>query len=293
MKGHEEFCQGEVRVGTSGKSLGSSVTTEDETGKMTATTARLEPDDEWVDKVGALLAEEERLSWYRDLSPWLRALPPQDEVARIAYAMGFLSLLIRRAPLVVAEERAKLTAVVERLSQETGAALKATAAYHHQLDVRLGKLPSEIATGLSPEALAATLIDDIRDQFSRSGIPAAGRLLREHGDQFGQLQTEQARMLARLQHQMQESAKDAGAALVRVREAAQAARNSIGHWDHEMRQVQWLNCGLILFLGIMMGMLLHWWAFDITDTAPQGSNASIQTRSEQSIVKTKPGHARR
>jgi hypothetical protein len=62
-------------------------------------------DVQWVDEVASLLPEELRLGWYRNIRPWLRTLPPDDEVAHLAYSMGYPALLTRSAPVLVAAER--------------------------------------------------------------------------------------------------------------------------------------------------------------------------------------------
>jgi hypothetical protein len=67
------------------------------------------PDLKWVEEVAALLPEESRLGWYQNVRPWLRMLPPDDEVAHLAYSMGYLALLTRTTPALVAAERVRLT----------------------------------------------------------------------------------------------------------------------------------------------------------------------------------------
>lgn len=47
---------------------------------MSSTQLELNGAPHWIDQVADLLPEERRLAWYRDLSPWLRGLPPQDEL---------------------------------------------------------------------------------------------------------------------------------------------------------------------------------------------------------------------
>ncbi len=90
------------------------------------------PDLKWVEEVAALLPEESRLGWYQNVRPWLRMLPPDDEVAHLAYSMGYLALLTRTTPALVAAERVRLTATLERVSTEMAAAVKTTADYHQR-----------------------------------------------------------------------------------------------------------------------------------------------------------------
>jgi len=119
--------------------------------------------------------------------------------------MGYLALLTRTTPSLIAEERAKLTAMLQRHSDDVIGAVKATADYHQKLHDRLKKLPSEIAQGLSPKALATEIADGVREQFLQSGIPEAGRLLKEQGDRLRQLAADQDRARAELRQHMKDS----------------------------------------------------------------------------------------
>jgi hypothetical protein len=220
------------------------------------------PDLTWVEEVASLLPEELRLGWYRNVRPWLRMLPPDDEIAHLAYSMGYLALLTRSTPALVAEERAKLTALFQRHGDEMTGAVKATADYLQELSDRLKKLPAEIAQGLSPKALATEIADGVREQFLQSGIPEAGRLLKEQGDRLGQVLAQQAYVIAELRQQLIESRSQATCALDRVVSGADAAKKSIDQWNHEMRQVQWLYLGSVLLAGVLLGALLYWWALD-------------------------------
>jgi hypothetical protein len=124
---------------------------------------RLEPIDEsaplappavaqdlrWVDDIAALLPDHLRVGWYRNVKPWIATLPPHDEVAHLAYAMGYLGLLIREAPPLVAAERVKLEATIQRLSGVVNESLSAAAGYHQLLEERLVKLPAEIAAAVN------------------------------------------------------------------------------------------------------------------------------------------------
>jgi len=132
------------------------------------------PDLKWVEEVAALLPEESRLGWYQNVRPWLRMLPPDDEVAHLAYSMGYLALLTRTTPALVAAERVRLTATLERLSSEMAASLKTTAHYHQRLNDRLSQLPGEIAQGIRPDARPTRP----RRPDRRPGLGGPGRLVR-------------------------------------------------------------------------------------------------------------------
>jgi hypothetical protein len=137
--------------------------------------AKTTPDQHWIDLVAEMLPEERRLAWYRDLSPWLRSLPPEDEFGRIAYAMGFLALLIRETPSQLAEERLKYAELSSQLARDMNAALKSTAAYHQRLEQRLTQLPAEFAQGVKPELIAKKMSESFRQQIAQTGLDDTGK----------------------------------------------------------------------------------------------------------------------
>jgi ElaB/YqjD/DUF883 family membrane-anchored ribosome-binding protein len=218
-----------------------------------------------VEEVAALLPEESRLGWYQNVRPWLRMLPPDDEVAHLAYSMGYLALLTRSTPALVAAERVKLSALLQRLTDEMTGAVKTTAQYHQKLTDRLDGLPAEIAQGLSPNALAAEIVTGVREQFLKCGVPEAGRLLREQGDSLRKLAAAHAHTLADLRQQLDDSRSRAKYVLDSVACSADVAKKSIDQWNSEMRQVQWIQMGWTLLTGLLLGALLYWWAVDPHD----------------------------
>jgi hypothetical protein len=237
-----------------------------DTGTVPAATTEPEPsaarDLQWVEEVAALLPEESRLGRYQNVRPWLRMLPPDDEIAHLAYSMGYLALLTRSTPALVAAERAKLAALLQRLTDEMTGAVKTTAQYHQKLTERLNALPAEIAQGLSPTTLAAEIVTGVREQFLKCGVPEAGRLLKEQGDSLRQLTTDQAHTLADLRQQLNDSRSRAKYVLDSVACSADAVKKSIDHWNSEMRKVQWIQMGWTLLTGLLLGALLSWWVLD-------------------------------
>ena len=140
-------------------------------------TAKTTPDPHWIALIAEMLPEERRLAWYRDLSPWLRSLPPEDEFGRIAYAMGFLALLIRETPPQLAEQRAKYAELSAQLARDMNAALKSTAAYHQKLEQRLTQLPAEFAQGVKPEIIAQKMSESFRQQIAQTGLDDTSKAL--------------------------------------------------------------------------------------------------------------------
>lgn len=213
----------------------------------------------WVEEVAALLPEESRLGWYQNVRPWLRMLPPDDEIAHLAYSMGYLALLTRSTPAVMAAERAKMAALLQRLNDEMTGTLKTTANYHQKLNDRLTALPAEIAQGVDPTALAAQLVAGVREQFLKCGIPEAGRLFREEGERFQQLATAHAHKLMEVQEKLYACQSRVTFVLNHVESSADSAKKSIDQWNREMQKVQWIQLGCALVAGLLLGALFYWW----------------------------------
>jgi len=236
------------------------------------------PDLKWVEEVAALLPEESRLGWYQNVRPWLRMLPPDDEVAHLAYSMGYLALLTRATPELVAAERVRLTATLERLSNEMAASVKTTADYHQRLNDRLSQLPGEIAQGIRPDALADQIVAAVREQFLNCGVTEAGRLVGEECDRLRQLTSGHTATLSEFRLQLKESRSRAKDALDSVVSSTDAAKESIDLWNREMRQVQWMYLGMVLLLGLLLGALFYWWVVDPHEAAtPKQATATQQS----------------
>jgi ElaB/YqjD/DUF883 family membrane-anchored ribosome-binding protein len=221
-----------------------------------------------VEEVAALLPEESRLGWYQNVRPWLRMLPPDDEIAHLAYSMGYLALLTRSTPTLMAAERARMAALLHRLTDEMTGTVKTTADYHQKLNDRLTALPAEIAQGVNPAELAGQLVAGVREQFLKCGIPEAGRLLREQGESFQQLAAAHAHKLIEVQEKLYSCQSRVTLVLNDVKSSADSAKKSIDQWNHEMRQVQWIQIGSAWLIGLFLGALVYWWV-----APPQGCPA--------------------
>jgi len=255
-------------------------------GTLPAATTGPEPnalrDLQWVDEVAALLPEDSRLGWYQNVRPWLRMLPPDDEIAHLAYSMGYLALLTRSTPAVMAAERSKMGVMLNRLHDEMTGTLKTTADYHQKFDERLTALPAEIAQGVNPTALAAQLVAEVREQFLNCGIPEAGRLLKEQGESFQKLVAAHAHKLMEVQEQLYACQHRVTSVLDDVASTADSTKKSINKWDREMRTLQWVQIGSALLIGLLLGALLYWWV--IPPQVYLVQQASVNTAAQHAVA---------
>jgi predicted nucleic acid-binding Zn-ribbon protein len=102
---------------------------------------------------------EIRADFYRELRH-CRSLPENDEMLRILRVMQFLTLLIHEAPSRLAAERESLEHALKQCSEALDRSTE-----------RLDSLPHEIASGITPEVIAAKINESLRQQFLQSTIP--------------------------------------------------------------------------------------------------------------------------
>ena len=146
-------------------------------------------DADFIDEIAELLPSKQRQLWYRDMAH-LRRLPADDELLRLARAMGFLALITRQAPVEIASERQKLAVTVKEAVSSIEVLRHDTATFHQEIDNRLSKLPNEIAEGVSPTAIATILAESLRQQFMQSGLPETSKALALIAQQSRQATTE-------------------------------------------------------------------------------------------------------
>jgi len=122
------------------------------------------------DSVADLLPSHLREHFYRRMAH-LSQLSPNDDILHIVEAMGFLALIIRDTPSLVAEERQRFDTLLTGSANAIRDTFDAAIAYHQLLDNRLQQLPIDIHAAISPDAIAAHLSEALRQQLVESGLP--------------------------------------------------------------------------------------------------------------------------
>ena len=130
---------------------------------------RATPEPELIDRIANALPEELRADYYREMAH-CRALPESDEMLRILRAMQFLAVLIEQTPARLAAEREQVAALLSGAIARMEATHQAGVSYQKQLETRLGKLPDEIAKGISADAIAAKVSERVRQQLQDTGL---------------------------------------------------------------------------------------------------------------------------
>jgi hypothetical protein len=234
------------------------------TAAQPAEVRRAEPD--LIDRVAGALPAEVRADYYRELRH-CRSLPEDDEMLRILRAMQFLVLLIHDAPGRVAVERELIEQSLNQIRDHLRETLDASQEYHVQLEQRLTALPDEIAKGISPDAIAGTIKENLRQQFIRSTLPETAEALNATSQQMRKVCGEFSATARSLGDAYRGAAQDAsravGAMRSEISSAANAAESAIKElsltFHKAYRWTAYSLSGLAVLMGFVLGMMAEFW----------------------------------
>lgn len=165
------------------------------TAKLEVVTAPDEPT--LFDSLARLVPEDLRAEYYRVLAH-TRSLAPDDEMLRILEAMDILTLLTRRLPKELEEERARFFEVLARYQKSSTDAEAGMREYLRVIEARIANLPEEIKTSLNPRELAKLLGESIRQEFVRTTLLETAQALRVTSATVADAQEGLAKALERL-----------------------------------------------------------------------------------------------
>jgi hypothetical protein len=194
--------------------------------------------------LAARLIDSQDREAYAALVSYVNELPPGDEFRQLMEMLGLVSLMGQRLPDALAEFLAELRGQS-----------KAAADYHGQLDIRLAALPSEIAAGVDPAAIATAMSEVFRQRIKDTGL----------ADVTGQLKlsTGEIKSLAddassRLKPAASEIRGVTAAISTEVRKLVRAARYVEGHNARLMareRSNRWGMLSLAMLVVFLVGGL--------------------------------------
>lgn len=254
---------------------------------------------DFIDEIAELLPAEQRPLWYRDMAH-LRRLPADDEMLRIARALGFLAIVTRQTPAQIANERKQLATILHGSVQAIQSARKDVVALHQQLEQRLTQLPAEISEGIQPKLIAAKLSESLRQQFVESGVPETAHALTVIAKQTRQATTE----FQYAAKQLTESHRGAADGIHRalgemqnsIHHATEMARRAANDLTHTfLREYKWsilLLCSAALVVGFSLGILYYRW---VNPVVPEPSPAEVVApQQSQSVEPNVPAtHSRK
>ena len=127
-------------------------------------------DDDTIDRIANFLPAEVRAGFYRELRH-CRSIPQSDEMLRIIRAMQYLVLIMVKLPEQMATERERFEQIVSRGERLLGDVQEFVDEATRQIDQRLAQVSAGIAKTLNPQAVAAQINENLRQQFIKTTIP--------------------------------------------------------------------------------------------------------------------------
>ena len=240
--------------------------------------AAAEPD--LIDRIANALPEEVRAEYYRELRH-CRSLPENDEMLRLLRAMQFLVLLIEQAPSRVAEERERLDKLLATAIDNISKMSAASEAYHIALQRKLTALPADIANGISPEAVAAKINENLRQEFMRSTIPKTAEALGAISDRMKNVCSEFSTTSDNLGNAYRGAAEDARKAVASLKSEISQAAETAARFTSELTErfskaYRWslfMLAGGALVIGLAIGMMFERWLLSPPDGVSQQAAA--------------------
>ena len=247
---------------------------------------RAQPD--LIDRVADALPAEIRADYYREMRH-CRSLPENDEMLRILRAMQFLVLLIEGAPGRVAVERQLIEKLVNEIKDHLRETLGASEEYHAQLESRLIGLPDAIAKGISPEAIAATIKENLRQQFIRSTLPETAEALSATSQQMKKVCGEFSATAGTIGDAYRGAAKDAsravGAMRADISSVTSLAERTIKElsvtFDKAYRWTAYSLSGLALIIGFVLGTIATFWITSPAKPVAEAPAPVVQTAPQE------------
>jgi hypothetical protein len=134
------------------------------------------PEPDLIDRIANALPIELRSDYYREMRH-LRSLPENDEMLHILRTMQFSVVLMVQVPERMATERERLEQILADFLKALQEIHQSIAIHQVQLDQQLVQLPAQIAEGINPEAIAATINESLRQlSFNRRSRQRPRRL---------------------------------------------------------------------------------------------------------------------
>jgi hypothetical protein len=252
---------------------------------------REEPD--LIDRIAEKLPPDVRADYYREMRH-CRSLPENDEMLRILRAMQFLVLLIEQAPDRLGVERDRIEKLLTGTFDSLRRTFAASEEYHAELDRRLTELPGEIAKGISPEAIAGTIKENLRQHFVRSTIPETAEALAVVSTQMKKVSAEFNATADDLGNTYHGAAEEARRAVSSMRsevsaaaEAAKRAATDLSLTFHKAyRWTAYSLSGLALVIGLVLGVMFEYWLSSPPKPVVESSAPVIQA-APRPVSKTK------
>lgn len=241
------------------------------------------------------LPDPQDREWYASLVAYIQALPPGDELIKVAQLFGFLTLIGRELPESLAAEQVKLREFLAKAYGALQQEVKLNGSYHEKLQERLSKLPEEIAAGVKPETIAKAMSESFRQQIVAAGLGETQALLAQSTRELQRVNSDLEKTVkpmvdkySGVAETMESKVNALQVAAGRLQESAQSVNRKNTALLQEVRQLEWWiapSLGLALLLaGAFLGAT--WEQRHSTDGVVELQN---QVQRLQDAVKLLPG----
>jgi hypothetical protein len=194
--------------------------------------------------LAATLTNPEDRETYAALVSYFDALPPGDELFRLAQLLGLLLLLGQRVPDAI-------TQFLIELRGQTAVA----AEYHAQVDSRLASLPKEIAAGVDAEAIAKGMAEVFRQQLAATGLENTATLLRNSSREITALTGQISAAIKPVTQEYKSLAATISVELEKLTTASDRLREHNTHLFQQHRRSAWLAHGMVVLVLFLAGGL--------------------------------------
>jgi len=224
------------------------------------------PGGDLIDRIANALPAEVRADYYREIR-YCRSLPENDELLRIIRVMQFLTLLMEGVPTRIVVEREQLDRLLRTVTERLEETVTTSIAYQTRLDERLSNLPAEVAEGIAPGAIVATINEGLRQQFVQTTIPDTARALSAIAAEMKKITADFRQTSVTVGHAYHGAAEQAREAIAKmdraIYHAAQTAQNAATDlstsFRREYRWSLYALSGLALVIGLIFGILFQRW----------------------------------
>lgn len=219
-----------------------------------------------IDRIANELPVEVRAEYYRELRH-CRSLPYDDEMLRIIRAMQFSVLLMVDVPKQITTERRQFDEILRDAIKALQAIRESSATQQVQLDRRLAQLPANVAEGIKPEKIVATINESLRQQFVQSTIPETAGALAVASAQIKKAASDFAGLTRELGSSYNGAAVEAQRAVRSLESTCTEAVSRTQHSAQELVKIfrdeyRWsivALTGVALAFGFGTGMWFHYW----------------------------------
>ena len=233
-----------------------------------------EPD--LIDRIAnALPSDDVRTAYYREMRH-LRSLPENDELLRILRAMMFLTVLTEQVPVRVLTERVKLETACRDAITTANNLEKVGSEYYKQLNQKLTQLPTDIAAGISPEAIVKNINADLKRQFDISTIPIVAKKLYENAGIIQTAAEEYTKATSDLCGSWRSASDEAHEAINKIEtavlKAAEASKKAAINFSNTFNKAYYLSLSVFCALSLVVGIIIGGWISDHLRSRSKAAN---------------------